>query len=122
MGTRLSGLPGHTPPATGSLALTLKGFMEFWMVGTIHCKGGHASAPPRAPGGPLPPPPPPSCSPYLLDQPHLELGEEQLGEEAEQQTEPQHLEPPSPSQPPASPSQVAAAAGSAFGCGGSGES
>lgn len=28
--------PGGTPP------LTLKGFMEFWMVGTIHCRGGHS--------------------------------------------------------------------------------
>lgn len=29
-------------------------------------------------------PPSPAPLPYLLDQPHLELGEEQLGEEAEQ--------------------------------------
>lgn len=73
--------------------------MEFWMVGTIHCKGGHSissrsTGRPNRPAPPTPtiPPPHPNRSappspapvPYLLDQPHLELGEEQLGEEAEQ--------------------------------------
>ena len=57
--------------------------MEFWMAGTIHCKKRRVSSP-TAPGpAPTPLPGPlPARAEYLLDQPHLELGEEQLGEEA----------------------------------------
>ena len=46
------------------------------MAGTIHCKKRRVSSP----TAPESPPPPPGT--YLLDQPHLELGEEQLGKEA----------------------------------------
>lgn len=53
------------------------------MAGTIHCKKRRVSSP-TAPGPALTPParPPPRPGTYLLDQPHLELGEEQLGKEA----------------------------------------
>ena len=53
------------------------------MAGTIHCKKRRVSSP-TAPGpAPTPLPGPlPARAEYLLDQPHLELGEEQLGEEA----------------------------------------
>lgn len=101
----------------------MKGFMEFWMVGTIHCEEDRASAP--APRPQPRPSPAPSPAPYLLDQPHLQLDEEQLDKEAEisglsAPRVPQPL--PKPPQGPASPSPGAAAAGSAFGCAGSGES
>jgi hypothetical protein len=51
--------------------------MEFWIVGTIHCKGRHTINFPSY----AEPCHPPTGHTYLLDQPHLELGEEQLREE-----------------------------------------
>lgn len=58
-GDKAQPAPWAAPPLQpqGSLTLTLKGFMEFWIVGTIHCKGGHSvSSCPLSPqlGSPVP--------------------------------------------------------------------
>ena len=96
--------PALRPHPARACLLTLKGFMEFWMVGTIHCKEGRASAPrpPELPSSSNSPPHPRPAQPpaqpaYLLNQPHHELREEQLEEEAENSG----LSPPVPGGPPA---------------------
>lgn len=105
MGTRLSWHPGPPPPLQpqGSLTPHLEGLHGVLDGGDhpLQRRAQHQLLLTQHPGEIPSTQPTLSCSMYLLDQPHLELGEEQLEEEAESSrlSLPAPGSCPSPSQP-----------------------